>query len=224
MKKKALAAQNHDFYILFWIFFCCCVFGVLFEVVLVYLDHGIWMSRAGLLYGPFNPVYGVGAVLLTVFLCKPGQRSNVSIFLGGALLGGGFEYLCSFLQEHIFGTVSWDYSDMPFNFGGRTNLLYCVGWGALALLWVRGAYPLICKFLERRRARPGIIFATVALAVFMIYNVVISGLAVYRQTQRSEGVPATGGIAAYLDRHFPDSRIDAVYASAVRVDDAREAA
>ena len=50
--------------------------------------------------------------------------SGQALFLGGA-----YEYLCSVFTELVFGKVFWDYSWMPFNLGGRINLLYCFFWG-----------------------------------------------------------------------------------------------
>ena len=62
--------------------------------------------------------------------------------MAGTLLGGLYEYLCSVFTELAFGTVFWDYSAIPFNLGGRINLLYCFFWGFAAVAWFKGLYPV----------------------------------------------------------------------------------
>ena len=52
------------------------------------------------------------------------------------LLGGITEYLCSYIQEKAFGTISWDYSYLLFNINGRTSLLHCTYWGIAGILYI----------------------------------------------------------------------------------------
>lgn len=49
----------------------------------------------------------------------------------------------------LFGTISWDYSDMPFNIDGRTSLAYAVVWGILGVIWVRELYPAFSRLIEK---------------------------------------------------------------------------
>ena len=59
------------------------------------------------------------------------------------LLGGIVEYLCSYFQELLFGTISWDYSNLWFNINGRTSLLHCTYWGIGGVLFMKYVMPLI---------------------------------------------------------------------------------
>ena len=70
------------------------------------------------------------------------------------------------ISELVFGKVFWDYSNIPFNLGGRINLLYCFFWGIAAGTWMRYGYPLVAKCMGKlkSRIRP---WMTAALAVFM---------------------------------------------------------
>lgn len=218
MEKRGILNDRFDFYCLFWIFFISSFLGVVWEVLLVYVDTGVWMSRAGLVYGPFNLVYGLGAVLLTLILCRVKYWSNTAIFFSGILLGGGFEYFCSWFQETVFGTISWDYSDMLFQINGRVNLVYSLFWGLLGLIWVRIIYPFLSSLLERNRPYALSRTLTAALAVFMLFNICISGFAVYRDTERRAGVMPSNQFEVYLDTHFPAERLQEIYACAVQVD------
>ena len=81
------------------------------------------MSRSSVVYGDFSIVWGLGCVLLTAILYQYRNRGKGYIFLFGTVVGGVYEDACSVLQKFVFGTVFWDYSKVPFNLGGRINLL-----------------------------------------------------------------------------------------------------
>ena len=132
------------------------------------------------------------------------------------VIGSVFEYLCSWIQEVLFGTVSWQYDNMPFNLNGRINLLYSLFWGLLALVWVKGIYPLMCRLISRipnRVGRP----LTWVLLVFMIFNSAVSGLAVARMSARREGKPASNAVETFLDNRYPDDRLKKIYPNMVYV-------
>lgn len=211
-------AHGMNFYKLFWVFFLCCFLGVVLETVFCFIVSGGQLSqRTGLVWGPFNLVYGCGAVLLTIVLKPLVAKSDRWTFIGGAVLGGAFEYFCSYLQEKVFGTVSWDYSDYPFNLNGRINLLYCLFWGVLALVWVKEVFPRLNGFIERHVPKAWGIALTWILAVFMLANSLVSGFAVLRQSERRAGIPATSAWQEAFDDRFPDDRLARIYPSMVAV-------
>ena len=122
-------ARGLNLYKLLLILYIGSFAGVMVELIWCFLRHGYLESRAGLVYGPFNLLYGVGAVVLTVFLYRYRNRGRWLSFLVGMAVGSAVEYACSFAQEIFLGSRSWDYSDMPFNLNGRICLLYSVFWG-----------------------------------------------------------------------------------------------
>ncbi len=95
------------------------------------------------------------------------------IFIASGFIGAAFEYLCSLGQELVFGTVSWDYSDTPFNIDGRTNLMFGLIWGTLGLIWLKSLYPAISRWIEKIPKRIGGML-TIVLAAFMIFDAFIS--------------------------------------------------
>lgn len=211
-------AHGLNFYKLFWMFFICCFLGVVIETVFCLVTTGQLMQRTGLVWGPFNLIYGIGAVLLTICLRPLIGKSDRWIFIGGAVLGGAFEYLCSWLQEKILGTVSWDYSEYRFNLNGRINLLYCLFWGVLALVWIKEIYPRLNGWIERHVSRIYGVTLSWILVVFMLLNTAVSGMAVFRQAQRYDGIPATSGWQQLMDEKYPDEKLAKIYPSMVRTE------
>ena len=210
-------AQGCGFYKLTWIFVIAALLGDLFETVFCRFSMGEWQSRSSLLYGPFSIVWGFGAVLLTVLLYRYRDRRDGFLFLFGTVLGGAYEYGCSVLSELMFGTVCWDYSHIPFNLGGRINLLYCFFWGIATVVWIKVLYPRLSNLIERLPMKPGKIL-TWLLVVLMVLNMAVSALAFGRYVERSMDVPAQNSVARFLDGHYPDERIERVYPSAKFVD------
>lgn len=203
-------AKGLNGYKLFWIFFVGCFIGVVIETIWCLIVWQRLECRSGLIYGPFNPVYGFGAVVMTICLHWLSKKRDLYIFLGGGILGGAFEFLCSWIQELMLGTVSWEYSGTPFNLQGRTNLLYAFFWGILALVWVKNLYPLMSRWIEkipRRIGKP----LTWALIVFMTANMAVSAAAIARQTARRSGIPPQNAMERFIDRHYTDELLKIIY-------------
>ena len=210
-------AQGCGFYKLAALFFIGSFLGDITETIWCWAVLGKLMSRSSVLYGPFSIVWGLGCVLLTALLYKYKDRSDRYIFLAGTVLGGAYEYSCSVFTELVFGTVFWDYSHIPFNLGGRINLLFCFFWGIAAVVWLKGLYPRLSAWIERIPIRWGKA-GTWVLIVFMVCNIIISALALDRYTQRSAGDAPQTALGLFLDRHYPDQRIERVYPNAKIVD------
>lgn len=196
--------------ILFWIFIIGSIAGFIFEITVVLFQKGHFELRQGLIYGPFIPVYGIGAILYYVVLNKIKLKNKLQIFLITMLLGGLTEYLCSFMQEKLFGTISWDYSYLPFNIQGRTSLLHCIYWGIGGILYVTYIEPLIEKM--REKINKNIIrIITIILAIFMIFDITISWMAAERQIERKSNVEPENKIDLFFDEYYPDEYIDRIF-------------
>jgi len=209
MEEKEVFAKGMCFKKIFWIFIFGCIFGCVMEMTLHFIQNdGELVSRKGLIYGPFNPVYGLGAVLFTVFLYK--RKNIIVIFFLAAILGGLFEFLCSYFQEMLFGTISWDYSNKPLNIGGRTSALYMFYWGCLGVVFIKIVYPFLSKTIEKIPIKIGNIITRI-MVIFMIFNCVIYLVASLRQEERKEGVEPQNKVEKIIDEKYPDSRLDKIY-------------
>ena len=213
MEQKEVFARGICFKKIFLLFMIGCLIGCFMEMINHFLHYGNVVSRSGLIYGPLNPIYGFGIILFVLCLSK--VEKPVHIFILGMFLGGGFEYLCSLFQEKVFGTVSWDYSHQMFNIGGRTSLKYMIIWGFMALLVMKVIYPFLSNLIERVPVNFGNVL-TMFLTLFMIFNVCISVMACLRQSERSLGLKASNGMEVFLDKHYPDERLNEIFENNVR--------
>ena len=172
------------------------------------------MSRSSVIYGSFSIVWGIGCALLTLLLYQYRYKSDRFIFLFGTVVGGAYEYACSVFTELVFGTVFWDYSHLPFNLGGRINLLFCFFWGIVAVIWIKIIYPKLSDFIEKIPKKTGTILSW-CFIVFMTINIIISGLAIQRYSERQNGqINAQNPVEEFLDQHYPNERMERIYPNA----------
>ena len=208
-------AQGACFYKIFWLFFIGAFLGDVTETIFCYVTAGELMSRSSVVWGPFSLVWGIALGAATALLYQYRNRSDRFLFLAGTFLGGAYEYLCSVVTERVFGTVFWDYSAIPFNLGGRINLLYCFFWGIAAVVWIKGLYPVFSRWIEKIPMRSGK-WLTWALVAFMAANIGMSTLALARYDQRCRGVEAEASWQIYMDDHYDDAKIRRIYPNAIR--------
>lgn len=206
---------------LFWIFIIISIFGCILETIVCIVQKGHFEVRQGVIYGPFIPVYGAGGVLFYLLVPKitgattenTKKINSLKIFLYTAILGGITEYLFSYMQECLFGTVSWEYSHLPFNINGRTGLLHCTYWGLGGILFIKWIYPHIKKWNNFTCMNRPAKIATTVFFIFMIFNMCISMLAGYRQYKRQQNIPANTKLDQFIDKHYPDSIMDIIFSN-----------
>lgn len=196
-------AEGMCFDKLVWVFLISSFLGAMIEMVYCRVVGGSWMNRSSVLYGAFSFVWGFGAVLLTLALQRFAGKPDRYLFLAGFVVGGVYEYLCSVFTEIVFGTVFWDYSHMPLNIGGRTNVLFCIFWGILSVLWIKVLYPPMERTIEAVPPLMGKVVTWVILMA-MICNGLLTSGAMVRYTQRQEGTPPSSIIGTFLDEQYDD--------------------
>ncbi len=219
--KKKKFAEGICFKKIFFIFMIGCLIGVLWEESYLFvkrlildMDDKSWRLHRGVIYGPFNPVYGFGAAFITLILCRK-KRPIWVTFIIATIIGGSMEFLASLFQERMFSAVSWDYSDHFLNINGRTNLLYAAFFGVLGVLLVEYIYPFFSKHIEKLELKAGnVLFYS--LLIFMTINCFISSVAVYRQTERMEGLPPSNTLEEFCDKHYTDEFLNKYFVNLIR--------
>ena len=203
-------APGLSFAKLFWVFLVAAWVGVVVEVVYGLVVQGHLENRSGLVWGVTNPVYGLGAVVMTLLLSQNQRHRDLTIFCASMVIGGAFEYLCSWGQEWAFGSVSWEYSGTVLNLGGRTSLSFALAWGFLGLVWVRYLYPTLSRWIEhipRKVGKP----LTLLLVVLLTLDVAVSAAAVWRWSHRVKGDASATVWGQVLDRNFDNRFLAEVY-------------
>lgn len=208
--KEEVFAAGCGFYKLVSLFFIGAFLGDVTETIFCRFTMGRWMSRSSVVFGPFSIVWGLGCAMLTWILYRYREQSDRRLFLCGTILGGAYEYICSVFTEIVFGTVFWDYSKIPFNLGGRINLLYCFFWGFAAIIWMKGIYPFLSRWIEKIPVRIGKPLCMI-MVFFMSVNIALSGLALDRYSKRHDGLPAKNAVGELMDDWFPDPYMEKVY-------------
>ncbi len=207
-------SKGFDYFIkLFLIFLLGSFFGLLVEETFLFvrgiifnIDRINWVFDRSLIYGPFSPVYGIGAVVITIFFADK-NYSMVKIFCISALLAGVTEYIASYIQELMYGVVSWDYTGQFLNIGGRTNIPYMLGFALISIFFVYVIYPLFTDVYKKIKNPYKTIMFTI-LFIFMLYNVVISNLAINRYYDRLDKIEANNNLDKFLDKYYDDDLVD----------------
>lgn len=135
----------YDLKIYFLLFIIYSVVGWIIEMIDVAILNKKIVNR-GFLIGPYCPVYGVGALLMLIFLNKYVYDPFI-LFCMSFLICGILEYLTSYIMEKLFRARWWDYSSNKFNLNGRICLgnLVLFGLGGIILFYI--ANPFIMKIL-----------------------------------------------------------------------------
>lgn len=209
-QKEISFAKGFNFYKLFWIFYIGCFSGVIVETIWCRITNGFFESRTALILEPLNPVYGIGAVLISLLFIKFEKKNNLFIFIGCMIAGGTFEWLCSFFQELVFGTVSWQYYSDTFGIFGRTSIVYSIFWGVLGIAWIRFIYPFISSKIESIPNKIGKNLSLV-LCIIVSIDVIFTSGAVLRQQERRENIPANNIIRKFYDENYNDEKLKLIY-------------
>ena len=150
----------------FLLFMIYSVAGWLLEVTCKYIDYKKFINR-GFLIGPYCPIYGFGAVLIT-FLLYRYEEDPIVLFLMTILICGALEYFTSWAMEKIFKARWWDYSKRKFNLDGRICLGTLVPFGVFGLILTHITNPFLLNCLNNANL---IVLNTIAVILFIIYIV-----------------------------------------------------
>ncbi len=125
--------------------------GWLTEVIYAYSIERKWINR-GFLFGPFCPIYGVGAIaILSIvesinqFIIVGREMSLIQMFFMVLIVTSTIEWLTGYFLEKMFHAKWWDYSDKKFNIMGYVCLRFSIYWAVIGVVVIKVINPLIMK-------------------------------------------------------------------------------
>ena len=147
---------------LFLLFFTYAVAGWCMEVTCKLFQFHRFINR-GFLIGPYCPIYGVGAVAISLLLDRYVSDPPV-LFCMSMIICSILEYFTSWAMEKLFHARWWDYSQRRFNLNGRICLNTMVPFGLLGMLMMYAVNPALLGLIQRlgdaaRHALSGILAA-----------------------------------------------------------------
>jgi len=177
------------YYIL--LFALYCAMGWVLEVIYRSITQRKFVN-AGFLFGPFIPIYGLGAFIVIVLQYFFQSWHLVPRFIAFGLAITLLEYMVGILSEKIFKLTLWDYSENKFNLHGHVCLHFSVIWTLIALIFVTFVHPEVWRWVTMLDD----VLVKAAAILFMIYFWVdytfsVMSLAAFRR-----------GVAYLYDEYF----------------------
>lgn len=155
------------------IFFLFSVAGWCMEVTLKFIQYRRFINR-GFLIGPYCPIYGWGAVAVTLIvgglLARRGTIGET--FLAGMVVCGALEYFTSWYMEKLFHARWWDYSTKPMNLHGRIWIGNLLLFGAASVVIVKGIVPFLLRALGKLPALTVELMAGCIVVLMLLDNIV----------------------------------------------------
>lgn len=128
------------------LFFIYSFFGWCLEVGCKLVSDKKFINR-GFLIGPYCPIYGCGAIIMTILLQKY-VNDPVTLFIMIVLICSILEYVTSYILEKIFQTRWWDYTKYQFNINGRICLETMIPFGIFGLFLMYISNPFLIHFIN----------------------------------------------------------------------------
>lgn len=160
----------------FMLFIIYAVAGWICEVTLQLIQKHKLADR-GFLIGPYCPIYGCGAILITLCL-TPFNEHPIGLFILAMVLCGSLEYATSFIMEKAFNARWWDYSNMRFNINGRICLETLVPFGIAGLLIIYVFNPFLISMIGLRGENV-LNITSIAILVIFVADVIVSSKIIY---------------------------------------------
>lgn len=213
-EKKRFTILGISIWRIFAYFIIYSVLGYIIETLFGIVTKGVWESRQSFLYGPFCAIYGVGAVIMIVFLHKYYKNYN-RLFIFGFIIGSIVEYFVSLFGEMILHVKWWDYSDMPLDINGRICVYFSIFWGFLAMYLICSVNPKIDKLIDWFKTKFSIKtlkIVTMTTIIVLFIDCVITGIAVNfflirMKVENNLDVPEKEAIAKAYDDIYSNEKL-----------------
>lgn len=159
-----------------------CVFGAiggfLYETVFYRIAWGYFVKR-GTTFGPWIPIYGVGALFMTFCVWKF-YKNPLAIFLISFFVTGILEFAVGYVLFHCFnGLRLWDYNSEPWNFGNIGGYVCLRSVMIFGIFGFALFYAVIPSILWIQKKVPRIAFRLIScsLSVLFVCDIVLHMLA-----------------------------------------------
>lgn len=155
----------------FLLFLIYALIGWILEGISIYTEHKRIVNR-GFLIGPYCPIYGIGAILITILL-ESSAADPLALFLKSIVICAFLEYFTGYILEKIFHAKWWDYSEKKYNINGYVCLENLVLFGIGACLIIYIINPFVIGLLISIPSNISSIIAIILLVSF-ISDLIIS--------------------------------------------------
>lgn len=132
--------------------------------------------NTGFLHGPFCPIYGIGAIIMLLFL-ESFKNNIIILFIAGFFVLSIWEYMVGALLEKVFQTKYWDYTGDFGNIKGRVCLLNSLFWGFLGVVFVKYIHPFVASYISQLPI-PVTISITSIIGIYMLIDVIVTSVKV----------------------------------------------
>lgn len=134
--------------LLFLLFFAYSVIGYLIEVTYIFFNSGEVNFNRGFLFGPYLPIFGFGAVIISLLFSQYADNVFV-LFSASMVICCGLEYFTSIIMENIFHVRWWDYSDRKYNVDGRFCLENGIMFGFGGIVFIKFINPFVVSIITK---------------------------------------------------------------------------
>ena len=164
----------HTIEIYFLLFISYAFLGWCMEVTCKFIQYKKFINR-GFLIGPYCPIYGWGALAITI-LFKRYMEEPLVLFVMSTLICSIIEYLTSYFMEKKYHARWWDYSNKKFNINGRICLETLIPFGILGVAIMYGTNPILFKLYNQIPQLVINILTVILFIGFIVDNIISSNI------------------------------------------------
>ena len=158
----------------FLLFMTYAILGWCMEVICKFVELKRFINR-GFLIGPYCPIYGWGALIITLLL-KDYSSDLAALFVFCIIICSILEYLTSYILEKVFHARWWDYSNRKFNINGRICLNTMIPFGILGVIIIYIINPFLLKVYNMIGSNYIHIISIILLVIFLIDNIISTNI------------------------------------------------
>lgn len=187
------------------IFLLCSFLGLVLEEFWMFVSVGLTQGRYGLVWGPFSPLYGFGALFLTAagMFMRRKHAKWWQIFLASMVVGGLLEQITGWGMETFMGAVSWDYiaGGVPGAITKWVAVPFLFFWGFLGLAWTEIVMPWLLYTIGEPTTQRQVTFVAL-LAVYLVADIGMTLACFNRRAARDAGIPPQNAFQEWVDEHY----------------------